>query len=107
MKKPAEAPTCVTREEFDALAKKVAALPSVVGAALARVELASHRPGYADGTISYQLGLAERSAGMPAAERAAFKQIIKAFDATVSQHHAAESRRDKERGDAYFRVPQA
>lgn len=87
-------PTYVTREELDALTK-------VVGIALARVELAHQRAGYADGTISHQLARAERAADPSAAEHAALKAIIKAFDRTIDQHRAVEQRRERDRGSAY------
>jgi hypothetical protein len=81
-----DSPTYVTRDELYALTK-------VVGLALARVELAHARSGFADGNVATQLEIAERSPTLPAAERAALKRIMKAFDAALSEHHAAERRR--------------
>ena len=85
----AESPTYVTRDELYALTK-------VVGITLARVELARGRSGFADGNVGTQLEIAERSPTLPAAERAALKRIMKAFDAALDQHHAAERRRAAE-----------
>jgi hypothetical protein len=101
MKKPespgSESPTYVTREELDALTR-------VVGLALARIELAHRRTGYADGNVAAQLETAEREGSMPAAERAVLRRIIKSFDATLSKHLAAERQRASERGNAYHRI---
>ncbi|MHB8811688.1 MAG: hypothetical protein ACYDAE_00295 [Steroidobacteraceae bacterium] len=87
-------PTYVTREELDALAR-------VVGVALAGAELARNRAGFPDGTIAHHLA---RAVGEDAADRVMLKKLVKAFDAYIGAHHAAERRRTIDRGSAYHRV---
>lgn len=94
--KNSESPTYVTREELDALTR-------VIGIALAGVELAHARSGYADGSVAAQLEMATR-VEMPAPVRATLRSVTKAFDSMMAQHNAAERQRDHERGNAYHRI---
>lgn len=89
-----DSPTYVTREELDALVR-------VIGLALASVELAHNRAGFADGKIASQLGDIECQ---DAAERAALKKITRAFDTRIEAHRVAEQRLARARGDAYYQI---
>lgn len=83
----------VTRAEFNALTKRVHALTTTVGAALAKVELARRRDGFADGTISYQLRHYAPDSLTPG-ELAVLKQVVKAFDATMDVDRRLSEQRE-------------
>ncbi len=94
--KNTESPLYVTREELDALTR-------VIGIALAGVELARARSGFADGTVAAQLEMVAR-VELPAPERTALKVLSRAFDSTITKHNLAENQRAHERGNAYHRI---
>jgi hypothetical protein len=87
----------VTRDELDALTR-------VVGIALARVQLAHERTGFADGRVATQLAVASREP-MPEAQRIALERIVEAFESAIEKHHAAERRNSRTRGHAYYDAP--
>jgi hypothetical protein len=97
MKKFDSEPTYVTHAELDALS-------NVVGIALARVQLAQERTGFADGSVATQLELAERVPDLAAAERTALQRIIKAFSSAIEQQHSADRRHAHQRGNAYYQA---
>lgn len=99
-----ESTSPVTRAEFNALAKRVHALTTTLGAALAKVQAAHERDGFADGSISHQLRHYAPDS-LTSSELAVLKQIVKAFDAEMEAQRRQSERQGRQRAIGWRGVP--